>query len=156
MTAQPGAPHGGVTPEIRKKAIPACEILLRLMRAVTATQREDLADLETSVIYIAVACASGSGALRDPAVRERLDAGEPMPAEVRQPVSRRAIAESTGLPRETVRRKIAVLIEKGFLVETGGGVCTPPDPLNQHRNLEFVRELIHELERAPARLARYD
>lgn len=156
MKAESRAAHEEVTPELRKKAVPACEILLRLIRTVTATQREDLADLETSVIYIAVACASVSGAMRDPAVRDLLDAGEPLPDDRRQPVSRRAIAESTGLPRETVRRKIAVLIEKGFLVETGGGVCTPPDPLNQHRNLEFVRELIHELERAPARLARYD
>lgn len=145
-----------ITPDLRKKAIPACEVLLRLIRAITATQRSDLADLETSVIYIAVACASGSGALRDPAVLEMLDAGLPIPDAARQPVSRRAIAESTGLPRETVRRKIGVLIEKGFLVEDGAGVRTPPDPLSHHRNLEFVRELIHELERAPARLARYD
>lgn len=146
----------GVTPDLRKKAVPACEVLLRLIRTITATQRADLADLETSVIYIAVACASVSGALRDPAVQARLNAGEPVPDDMRQPVSRRAIAESTGLPRETVRRKIAVLVEKGFLVEDGGGVRTPPDPLLQHRNLEFVREVIHELERAPARLARYD
>ncbi|NEX95286.1 helix-turn-helix domain-containing protein [Caulobacter sp. 17J65-9] len=145
-----------VSPELRKKAIPACEILLRLIRTITATQREDLTDLETSVIYIAVACATVSGAMRDPAVLELLDAGQPIPDEARQPVSRRAIAESTGLPRETVRRKIAVLVEKGFLIEEGGGVRTPPDPILHHQNLKFVRELVHELERAPARLARYD
>lgn len=146
----------GVTPELRKKAVPACEVLLRLIRTITATQREDLTDLETSVIYLAVACASVSGAMRDPAVLELLDAGQPIPDEARLPVSRRAIAESTGLPRETVRRKIAVLVEKGYLIEEDSGVRTPPDPILHHRNLEFVRELVHELERAPARLARYD
>ena len=156
MKAEPRAALENVTPDVRKKAVPALEVLLRLIRSVTATQREDLADLETSVIYIAAACASVSGAMRDPAVMATLDAGGAIPEHMRQPVSRRAIAESTGLPRETVRRKIAVLVDKGFLVEDGAGVRTPPNPLLQHRNLEFVRELIHELERAPARLARYD
>jgi biotin operon repressor len=45
------------------------------------------------------------------------------PAESARPMSRQSVAESLGLSRETVRRKIAALIERGCLIEdVRGGV----------------------------------
>jgi hypothetical protein len=40
-----------------------------------------------------------------------------------RPMSRRAIALATGLPRETVRRRLARLVELGLLREEGGGIA---------------------------------
>jgi hypothetical protein len=50
-----------------------------------------------------------------------------IPAELQRPVTRLAITRATGLPRETVRRKVAKLIEAGVLIkdERGGVRITP-------------------------------
>jgi len=40
---------------------------------------------------------------------------------VREGISRRAVAEETGLPRETVRRKAANLVAQGILIEDAFG-----------------------------------
>jgi hypothetical protein len=50
-----------------------------------------------------------------------------IPAEMQRPVTRLAITRATGLPRETVRRKVAALIEAGILIkdERGGVRMTP-------------------------------
>lgn len=40
----------------------------------------------------------------------------------RTPLSRRAIASATGLPRETVRRRAARLVDQGVLAEVDGGL----------------------------------
>lgn len=42
-----------------------------------------------------------------------------------RPVSRMALARSTNLPRETVRRKVSKLIERGFVEETPKGLIVP-------------------------------
>ena len=53
---------------------------------------------------------------------EKAGPGSPMlgvrapPDEIRGSISRRMIAERTGLARETVRRKVSQLIEAGFLI----------------------------------------
>jgi hypothetical protein len=39
-----------------------------------------------------------------------------------RPMSRRAIALATGLPRETVRRRLRRLVDLGLLKETAGGI----------------------------------
>jgi hypothetical protein len=44
-----------------------------------------------------------------------------------RPMSRRAIALATGLPRETVRRRLVRLVELGLLTEEAGGIaCADP------------------------------
>ncbi len=57
------------------------------------------------------------------------------------PVSRRAVARAANLPRETVRRRVAALLERGLLLEWEGG-------LRSARRLVLapdVREAIHDL-----------
>lgn len=44
------------------------------------------------------------------------------PAELSEPVTRLAVARSSGLPRETVRRKAADLLEEGWIEELDGGL----------------------------------
>ena len=136
----------------RVKATLACMSLLRVLHE--AVRWYD-GDLEAFVIYMAVACASVGGAMRDPEVA--LATRDGPPAEVHfRPVSRRAVAASTGLARETVRRKIGQMVEAGYLVEERRGVRTRPGVLQERRNSEFTTVLIREILRSSAELARAD
>lgn len=47
------------------------------------------------------------------------------PDELRRPVRPRSIATSLGMPQETVRRRVASMIEAGLLVQTDTGVFMP-------------------------------
>jgi hypothetical protein len=131
--------------EFRRQTIICSEALLRILRAALATNGDDL---ETTVIHLAVACGSASGALRNAS----LTAAPPgrIAPEHYGGVSRRQIALSTGLPRETVRRKIAVLLARGDLVPEGARVRVRSGALEDVRNFEFARTLLREFGRAGA------
>ena len=141
-----------ITQARRVKATLACMSLLRVMHDAVEYYE---GDLEAFVIYMAVACASIGGAMRDPGAALGVHNGLPAERHYR-PISRRAIAASTGLPRETVRRKISQMVERGYLVEEPRGVRTRPGVLMERRNSEFTAALIKEIERSSAELARID
>lgn len=55
------------------------------------------------------------------------DSIEPLPDKIASSISRRRIADITGIPRETVARHVRDLIERGLVAETGKGkLATPP------------------------------
>ncbi len=139
---------GDAPPNFRLKALIAGETLLRLMREVVAHYE----DFESAVIYLAVIAASANAATRNAEILGNL--ASPMPVDAFRPVSRRAIASSTGLPRETVRRKIARLVEEGHLIETGKGLRPPHNALMARSNYAFADALVHELIRSGDRLSR--
>ena len=61
-----------------------------------------------------------------------------IPPELQRPVTRSAIARATGLPRETVRRKVAAMVALGLLTtDARGGLRLAPGI--------FAREEIAEL-----------
>jgi DNA-binding IclR family transcriptional regulator len=70
-------------------------------------------------------------------------------------MSRSAIAATTGLPRETVRRQVAQMIEAGLLIEDPrGGVTVMPGAI-QNRGLEPLLEtLVTEFSRTAEALLR--
>jgi hypothetical protein len=144
--------HPMVERAFQVKASFACLSLLRVMHEAVRCYGSDL---EAFVIYLAVACASSGGAWRRP---ELILTSKPWPpSEVSlRPVSRRAIAASTGLPREKVRRKIALMVEAGFLVEEKRGVRIRGTVFDERQNTEFTASLVRELERAAGELARVD
>lgn len=141
-----------VAPGERVRAVAAIEILLRILSKAKDCFPED--DLETIVVYLTVAAASAGRHLRDPAQVGRLD-DAPLPADLHRPTSGRAVALSSGIPRETVRRRIAALVAEGRLAQDERGVRTLSGTINQGRNLEFARFLMRELSGASARLARF-
>lgn len=62
-----------------------------------------------------------------------------IPAEIQRPVTRLAITRATGLPRETVRRKVAALVESGFLIkDERGGVRLRPGALTDPKYVGAV------------------
>ena len=145
--------HPTVDQAFRAKASFACLSLLRVMHEAIRCYE---GDLEAFVIYVSVACASTGGAMRAPHFLAQPLDSPPLPDTFHRPVSRRAIAASTGLPRETVRRKIAQLVERGLLVEEGRGVRTRSGVLEERLNVEFCGALIREIERGAFELARVD
>jgi hypothetical protein len=72
------------------------------------------------------------------AERTATDAG-PFPT---RGVNRLSIAESTGMPRETVRRKVAKLMRSGWLVQTSQGLNFTAEA---YRALSPAREEIEQL-----------
>jgi hypothetical protein len=125
----------------------AVEGLLRIMRAAGDTYGHDY---EAILIYWSVAIASVGRILRSDDLNMLIESGGPLPEEAHHPVSARAIAEATGLPRETVRRKIAVLVAAGHLAQDSRGVRTIPALIDQRGNKAFVLVAAREIRRMMA------
>jgi hypothetical protein len=125
----------------------ALEGLLRIMRLAGDTYGHDY---EAVLIYWSVAIASVGRFLRSDDLTLLIENGGPLPEEAHHPVSARAIAEATGLPRETVRRKIAVLVAAGHLAQDSRGVRTFPPLLEQRGNRDFVQAAAREIKRMNA------
>ena len=142
-----------VGPGERVKAMAAMEALLRIWRQAVDCFPGD--DLETILVYLTVAAASSSSHLRDPEIVAGLDAA-PLPDHLHRPTSGRAVAEATGLARETVRRRIDALVASGRLARDSRGVRTVSGTITHARNLEFVRFLTREMTLASDRLRRFD
>ena len=99
--------------------------ILRHLIAWVLLMREGFdGDLDCMVI-LAVA---GDRALKDPAVRgwSYRDILAKPQIETQIPLTnRKSIADSTGIPRETVRRKVAMLMDRGWIVEQPDGSLMP-------------------------------
>jgi hypothetical protein len=111
-------------------------------------------DYDCAIIFLAVLEGNGRQNIRDPSFRvDYADVRVSLPAEMARPMSRKSIADSLGMARETARRKIAALIEKGYLVNAprGGvittrGVIANPDFLAaQARVVGYVRQFRRDL-----------
>jgi hypothetical protein len=62
-----------------------------------------------------------------------------------EPSNAYSISEATGIPRETVRRKIDKLIERGWLVKSPRGEVTMSDTVGEHFMKDFNKKLLAEL-----------
>lgn len=77
-------------------------------------------------IYLTVAVANVQKLMRERQIPEQFTGTDVLPREWVVPISRNAIASATGLPRETVRRQIEKMVERGLLIEDPRGGVTPP------------------------------
>jgi hypothetical protein len=134
------------------RALIATESLLRILRL--AIEHHE-GDLESFVVYLAVIAAGSGRMLRDPDMQALYGDSQPFPDEERAGVSRRAIADSLGLPRETVRRKIARLIEREQVIERDGLVTAHSPMLGRPHAREVAEGMIREFERAAALMQRH-
>ena len=62
-----------------------------------------------------------------------------------EPTNAYSISEATGIPKETVRRKIDKLVEKGWLVKSVRGEVTITERVGEHFTKDFNRKLLTEL-----------
>lgn len=142
-----------IEPSERVKAVVALDVLLMVFRVTVDCFPGD--DLETVLVYLTVAAASTSSHTRDRDVFKVLGEG-PLPDHLHRPISGRAVAQASGLARETVRRRLEVLVAQGRLARDQRGFRSISNSLTHGRNLEFARRLIRELRGADGRLARVD
>ena len=107
------------------------------------------------LIYCTVSVGNIQKLMRERNVPREFTATAILPREWVVPMSRSAIAATTGLPRETVRRHVAQMIEAGLLIEDPrGGVTVVPGSI-QDRALEPLLEtLITEFSRTAEALLR--
>lgn len=98
-------------------------------------------DYEAVILFLAVLTRHGQNVMSDPKLRKRFASlSVPIPDEYTTPVSRLALSRSTGLPRETVRRKVARMLEQGLLVEDERGGLRIPSGLTHDEDLLAVME----------------
>lgn len=102
-----------VPPHVRPISFASIELLLDLI--YSARQVFPDVDMEELIILLCVADATTRPfMLNEKTPQDVLLARKP-PEEVRGSISRRLVSDKTGLPRETVRRKVAALAERGLL-----------------------------------------
>jgi hypothetical protein len=101
-----------VPPHLRPITFAANELMLDLIYLLQSYSK---ADLESMLILLYVTDATMRPFMLDPAITPEILSAERPPNAIRGAISRRMIAEKTGLPRETVRRKTQELAEAGLL-----------------------------------------
>lgn len=92
----------------------------RIWRYYLSLDNDDL------MILLNITLANVQKVMRDRPRRDPFLGNVGIPQDLIMPISRRAIARATGLPRETVRRRVDRLIAVGLVVELSGGVRSRP------------------------------
>lgn len=83
-------------------------------------------DYEQAMIFLAISTQNTQNLMLNQVTRRQYASfGVLVPDHLMRPVSRMALSRSTNLPRETVRRKVLKLIERGFVEETSKGLIVP-------------------------------
>lgn len=98
------------------------------------------------LVFLTIATATVQRFMRQRAIPDTLHGKERLPKDVIGYISRRAIAQATGLPRETVRRIVIELMDEGLLI-TGpnGGVANKGGLLSRPEIADCIVELAHLL-----------
>jgi hypothetical protein len=105
-------------------------------------------DYETAILFMTISNRNSEKVMADPKLRERYGSyASTIPPEHALLISRMALARATGLPRETVRRKVAKLIEKGWVVELPGGLRARPDLNRSDQYMVAIEPLSQNLRR---------
>lgn len=142
-----------IQPGERVRMSLAVESLLRMLRMVQDAFPED--DIETVVVLLTVIAGSMALHSRDAEALRALDHA-PLPDDLFRPISGRAVSASSGLPRESVRRRLEQLTAQGRLSRDERGYRPTTGALLTDYTLTFARALVRELEGAPGRILRVD
>lgn len=134
----------------RPRVYAACELFLDILWSVRS--RAPDMDLETLLIFLVVNEAAMRPMLVGPRARPELIDHPSPPDEARGSISRSLIADRTALPRETVRRKVNQLIERGLLSETREGEVRPVPMLAEMAYQQIADECFDAVQRYDARL----
>jgi hypothetical protein len=144
-------PDGDLPATLRPVLFCGSVLMLDLLR----TYSKALAlDAESIWILLYVTQQSMQPFLLDPDQARAWSAAPVVADEVRGWVSRRAVAEGTGLPRETVRRKMAALCRDGLLVEDEfGRIRVRSDGWETDYLQDFADQISNAVNRYERRLA---
>lgn len=135
-----------------EKVTSKCRLVGIRLALLTLRMRENWARVfggdEESLIGLAIVATVAERLVRcelDPEL-ESLD--KPMPPEELATCNITSIAMATGLNRETTRRKVNTLVERGLLVRGKGGVSLAPGLTQQELACATVRSQADEVRRA--------
>lgn len=134
----------------RKIARLTAEYIVSMVGLLTQASGMDPTDI---LILNAVSAANVAHLLDDP---EKVDAywsrGLTIPFDIRRPVTSLAISESLGLPRETCRRRISGLVEKGLLERRPTGLIAIQERADPEQmaamfaaNAQLFRKMVRKL-----------
>jgi hypothetical protein len=122
---EPAGPTARDTPNARAISYFVTEFILR--SAETVSQNYDH-DYEMAILFMTISNHVAEKVMNDPKLREQYsNYSTVIPPEHARLISRMALARATGLPRETVRRKVQKLIDMGWVVELADGLRPRPD-----------------------------
>jgi DNA-binding MarR family transcriptional regulator len=91
------------------------------------------------LILIAATTGNVQRAVQPGALPQALRGSEPLPPGLIVPMSRRAIARITGIPKETVRRHVDSMVKRGILVSMPRGVRAPNGLANRRAVAAILR-----------------
>jgi hypothetical protein len=135
-----------IPPLVRAHAFASTELLLDSWYTVTKYYG---LDLETIWIILVIGHETMRPWILDPNLAQQHLSDLRVPDTARGSISRLLIADRTGLPRETVRRRVAELIDRGWVVQDERGhVRTPADNM-------AAQELQQALEEIGSAVGRY-
>lgn len=145
-------PSDTLPPGLRAQSFASVELLLDLVYVARAIG--DI-DLDSVLIYYCVSEATMRPLVLDPDTSPEIMAMPLPPDQLRGSISRLLVADRVGLPRETVRRKIASLIASGLLVEDDEGRVRTTRNLGQAHVQKAAHDAHAAVQRYLARLRQF-
>lgn len=140
-----------VPPFTRPAAFAATELILDIFHALTTHYQ---LDLEAIWILTVVGYETMRPWILDPTLASQYMTVDRVPDSVRGSISRLMVADRTGLPRETVRRRISELSAAGFIaLDEKGFVRLTGDKVTGSAYQSGVAEIYSAVERYRKRLA---
>jgi IclR helix-turn-helix domain len=110
--------------------------------------REGVGDNESAMILLAVVAITGERLTRADLPEALRSVATPLPPGYAAGCNISSIASATGLNRETTRRKVSTLIERGYLARSSGGEISFPAHRQQDpATLEFLTRQLEAVAR---------
>ena len=110
--------------------------------------RAGVGDNESAMILLAVIAISGERLTRTELPEPLCSVATPLPPGYAAGCNISSIAAATGLNRETTRRKVSALIDRGYLARSQGGeICFPATRQQDPSTLEFLRKQLEAVAR---------
>lgn len=110
--------------------------------------RAGVGDNESAMIVLAVVAITGERLTRADLPEDLCSVATPLPPGYAAGCNISSIAAATGLNRETTRRRVGALIERGYLARSEGGeICFPAGRQQDPATLEFVARQLEAVAR---------
>jgi DNA-binding transcriptional ArsR family regulator len=138
--------------DLRPKAYASLELVLDVLHSLRDLVR---ADLESIAIYLCVGEATMRPVLADQELVKKLATTDVAPEDVRGSITMLQVADRLDMPRETVRRKVKQLIEKGFLYADDKGRIRSSPNFDRPETVATVNAMHDAVRRYRERLAKF-
>ena len=110
--------------------------------------RAGVGDNESAMILLAVVAITGERLTRTELPQDLCSVATPLPPGYAAGCNISSIAAATGLNRETTRRKVSALIERGYLNRSPSGeICFPASRQQDPSTLDFLRRQLEAVTR---------